>query len=53
MKKATLNKGEVFWHRSGNIVVCKYKEKMNVLTINNKFINPEMGPVTNRRGDQK
>ena len=26
---------------------------MNVLTINNKFINPEIGSVTNRRGDQK
>ena len=53
MKKAALNKGDFFWHRSGNIVACKQKDKMHVLTINNKFTNPEMVPVTNRCGDQE
>ena len=53
MTKAKLKKSEFTWRGSGNVVVCKSKDKRDVLTISNKHINPKMVSVTNRRGDQK
>ena len=50
--KAKLKKGEFHFCRSGNVVVCKWKDKKDVLTIGNKRTNPEEVPVSNRRGDQ-
>ena len=41
------------WYQSGNVVVCKWKDKRDVLTIRNKHTNSEIVPVTNRHGDQK
>ena len=51
--KAKLKKGEFFWRRSGNVVVSKWKDKRDVLSISNKHTNPEMVFVTDRGGDQK
>ena len=53
MTKTKLKKGEFTWRGSGNVVVCKLKDKRDVLTISNKHINPKTVSVTNRRGDQK
>ena len=51
--KAKLKKGKFAWRQSGNVTVCKGKDKRNVLTISNKHIKPEMVPGTNRRRVQK
>ena len=45
--KAKLEKGEFVYRRSGNVVVSKWKDKRDVLTISNKHTNPKMVPVTN------
>ena len=37
----------------GNVVVCKWKDKSDVLSISNKHTNPEMVSVTKRGGDRK
>ena len=50
--KAKLKKGEFVFCRRGNVVVCKWKDKKDVLTIGNTRTNPEEVPVSNRRGDQ-
>ena len=53
VKKAKLNKGDHIWRRSDDVVVSKWKDKREVLTISNKHTEPQMVLVTNRRGDQK
>ena len=50
--KAMLKKGEVVWKSQGEVVVCKWKDKRDVLTISTAHI-PEMVNVTNRRGQEK
>ena len=50
--KAMLKKGEVVWKSQGEVVVCKWRDKRDVLTISAAHI-PEMLGVTNRRGPEK
>ena len=50
--KAMLKKGEVVWKSQGEVVVCKWKDKRDILTISTAHI-PEMVRVTNRRGQEK
>ena len=47
--KKKLKKGESVWKRSDDVVVCKWKDKQEVLTMSNKQ-TVEMVPVTNKRG---
>ena len=49
----TLVTVEFVWRRSGNVVICKWKDKRDVLPINNKNTNSEMFSVSNRLGDPK
>ena len=42
--KKKLKKGESVWKRSNDVVVCKWKDKLNVLTISDKH-SVEMVPV--------
>ena len=49
----TLVTVEFVWRRSGNVVICKWKDKRDVLPISNKNTNPEMVSVSNTLGDQK
>ncbi|MEL7307546.1 MAG: transposase [Pseudomonadota bacterium] len=51
--KAKLKKGDFVWSRSKDVVVAKWKDKRDVLTISNKHTEPKLVPVTNRRGDEK
>ena len=53
VKDAKLKKGDFVWRRSDDVVVSKWKDRREVLTISNKHTSPEMVPTTNRRGDQK
>jgi hypothetical protein len=47
-----LKRGEHEWSRSRSVVVCKWKDKRDVLTISNMH-RVEMVPVTNRHGVEK
>ena len=47
-----LKKGEMFWLRNEDVVVTKWKDRRDVLTITNKH-SVEMVPVKNRRGEVK
>ena len=47
--KKKLKKEESLCKRSNDVVVCKWKDKRNVLTISNKH-SVEMAPVPNKRG---
>lgn len=44
-----LKKGEVVWRQNGSVVVCKWKDKREVLTISNMH-TVEMVEVPNRNG---
>lgn len=50
--KKKLKKGEHEWRRSGSVVVCKWKDKRDVLMISNMH-KVEMVPVTNRHAQEK
>ncbi|CAG5057771.1 unnamed protein product [Parnassius apollo] len=45
---AKLKKGKMIWRRKGEVAVCKWKDKRDVLTISNMH-NPEMITIRNRR----
>ena len=45
-----LKKGEVEWKRRGTVVVSKWKDKRDVLTISNKH-KLKLVSVKNKRGD--
>ena len=47
MVRKKLKRGEFEWSRSGSVVVCKWKDKREVLTISNMH-KVEMVDVTNR-----
>ena len=47
--KKKLKKRESVWKRSDDVVVCKWQDKQEVLTMSNKQ-SVEMVPVTNKRG---
>ena len=47
--KKKLKKGGSVWKRSDDAVVCKWKDKIDVLTISNKH-SFEMVPVPNKSG---
>ena len=47
-----LGKGQIAWARNETAVVCKWKDKRDVLTISNKH-KAELVLVTNRRGKEK
>ena len=49
----TLVTVEFVWRRSGSVVICKWKNKRDVLYVSDKNTNPEMFSVSNRLGDQK
>ncbi|CAK1591112.1 unnamed protein product [Parnassius mnemosyne] len=49
---AKLKKGEMIWRRKGEVAVCKWKDKRDVLTISNMH-NPEMITIRNRRNQLK
>ena len=48
--KKKLKKGELQWRRNGTVVVSKWKDKRDVLTISNKH-KAELVPVKNKRGE--
>jgi hypothetical protein len=47
-----LKRGEFDWSRSGSVVVCKWRDKREVLTISNMH-KVDMVEVTNRHGQKK
>ena len=47
-----VKKGDIIWISKNNIIVCKWKDKSEVLTISNAH-NPEMVKVSNRHGKEK
>lgn len=48
-----MKKGQYTWQSNGSTVVCKWKDKRDVLTISNKHSNVAMTQVKNRRGNIK
>ena len=52
LPKKKLKRGEVIWRRNESVVVCKWRDRTDVLMISNKY-NVEMPEVANKRGQSR